>query len=156
MGFTAGALRAVLKSFKAEKNWMDDKEIAKRMGVMQSSVHHWIESGLLVPAAACGGAYYFAQRVAKQFIDGHVFIDKAAQIAGVAVSVVREWVRNGRLEPVSGPKVDLYYRNLFRCKDVEQLQSQILRDQLQSSSDLLPEEAPDGMPDPDTGTTQMN
>jgi len=44
----------------------------------------------------------------------------------------------------------------FRCKDVEQLQSQILRDQLQASSDLLPEETPDGMPDPDTGTTQMS
>jgi len=156
MGFTAGDLRAVLESFKAEKKWMNDKEIAKRMGVRESSVHHWIESGLLVPAAACGGAYYFGQRVAKQFIDGHVFIDRAAQIAGVAVSVIREWIRNGRLQPVSGPKVDLYYRNLFRCKDVEQLQSQILRDQLQASSDLLHEETPDGMPDPDTETTQMS
>jgi len=156
MVFTAGDLLAVLESLKAENNWVNDKDLAKWMGVKQSSVHHWIESGLLVPTTVCGEVYYFTQCMAKQFIDGHVFIDKAAQIAGVDVSVVREWVRNGLLEPVSGPNVDLYYRNLFRWKDVERLQSQVLRDQPQSSSDLLSEKMPDGMSDLDTGTAPMS
>jgi hypothetical protein len=142
MMFTAGDIRAVLEASKAEKKWMNYKEVAKRMGVKESSVHHWIESGLLVPTAACGGAYYFDQDVAEEFITGHVFIDKAAQIAGVAVGVVREWVRNGWLKPVSGPKVDFYYRNLFRCGDVEQLRSPSSCNRPQSSSDLPHDEPP--------------
>ena len=37
-------------------------------------------------------------------------------MAGVEVDMVREWMREELLKPVSGPKVDLYYGNLFLRK----------------------------------------
>ena len=48
-------------------------------------------------------------------------VDHAGEIMGVEVGVVRKWARQGMLKLVSGPKVDLYHRNLFRRDDVERL-----------------------------------
>ena len=115
---------AFLEEAKADKGWISHNEIARRMGVKAPSVSRWIESGLLSPVVACGSAYYFEQDIAEAFITGHVFIDVTAEIAGVQVDVIREWTRAGLLKPVSGPTVDLYYRNLFRCEDVERLRLQ--------------------------------
>jgi len=121
IAFTEGDIRALLEESKADREWVGHKEIARQMGVQDSSVSHWIRSDLLSPVVACGGVCYFDQDTADEFATGHVFIDQAAEIAGVPADAVREWVREGLLEPVSGPKVDLYYRYLFRRADVERL-----------------------------------
>ncbi len=93
------------------------------MGVWEATLLRWAEAGLLIPLVVCGSAYYFDPDTAEAFITGHVFTDEAAEIAGVPVDVVRGWTHQGLLKPVSGPKVDLYYRYLFRRGDVEQLGS---------------------------------
>jgi len=48
-------------------------------------------------------------------------VDQAGEIMGVEAGVVRKWARQGVLKPVSGPKVDLYHRNLFQRNDVGRL-----------------------------------
>lgn len=121
MMFSEGDIRALLEESKLEKEWVSHKEVAQRMGVKNSSLSRWIESGLLPPVVACGSVCYFNQDTAEKFVTGHVFIDEAAEIAGVEADVVRGWTHEGLLTPVSGPKVDLYYRNLFRRDDVERL-----------------------------------
>ena len=121
MTFTEGDIRALLEESKADRGWVSHKEVARQMGVKESSVSRWVESGLLSPVAACGGVHYFDENRADEFATGHVFIDQVVEIAETTPDTVREWIRDGLLEPVSGPKVDRYYRNLFRREDVERL-----------------------------------
>ena len=121
MTFTEGDIRALLEESKADRGWVSHKEVARQMGVKESSVSRWVESGLLPPVAACGGTYYFDEDKADEFATGHVFIDQVVEIAETTADAVRKWIREGLLEPVSGPKVDRYYRNLFRREDVERL-----------------------------------
>jgi DNA-binding transcriptional MerR regulator len=121
MTFTEGDVRTFLEESKADRGWVDQKEIARQMGVKESSISYWIESGLLSPVVVCGGVYYFDKNKADEFATGHIFMDQVVEIAGVTTDAIRKWVREGLLEPVSGPKVDRYYRNLFRREDVERL-----------------------------------
>lgn len=119
--FTKASIRVYLEKVKEERKWVIPKEIARRMGVTEPTLSRWIQAGLLSPVIVCGSACYFDPDAVKEFITGHVFDQKAAEILGVGVDKVRQWTREGQLKPVSGPGVDFYYRQLYRRQDVEQL-----------------------------------
>lgn len=122
--FTIGDIRAFLEMSKEEMGWMNHKEISKRMSVHDPTVVRWIKSGLLSSVVTCGGWYYLDRHSVEQFVNGHVFLSDAAKVAGVSEGVIKGWVANGLLKPVSGPQVDFYYRELFRRQDVERLSRQ--------------------------------
>jgi DNA-binding transcriptional MerR regulator len=121
MTFVETDLRVLLDGFKTEKGWVSQREVARRMGVQETSILRWLETGLLSPVTSCDHTFYFEEDAIEQFATDHVFIDEAANLVGVPTDIIRRWTREGLLEPVSGPKVDFYYRNLFRREDVERL-----------------------------------
>ncbi|MGB5049825.1 MAG: TniQ family protein [Caldilineaceae bacterium] len=123
MMFHEPSLRSYLEKFKVERGWLDSKEAAKQMKVAESVLLRWVNSGLLVPLVVCGSANFFDPVAVKEFITGHVFTDEATKIAGVSKNMLQTWMHEGLLKPVSGPKVDMYYRNLFRREDLEQMRS---------------------------------
>lgn len=114
-------IRVYLEKLKEKRKWVTLKEIARRMGVTEPTISRWLQEGLLSPLIVCGSTSYFEPDVVEEFIAGHVFDEKAAEILGVGVDQVRQWTRKGQLKAVSGPGVDYYYRNLYRRKDVEGL-----------------------------------
>ena len=124
--FTEANIRVCLEEFKEERKWVDTKEIAQRIEVKEPTIWRWIKAGLLAPVVVCGSTHYFDHDAVEAFITGHVFSEQAAEILGVGVDMVRKWTREGQLKPVSGPGVDLYYRNLYRREDVEQLRPELL------------------------------
>lgn len=121
MVFTEGDIRAFLERSKEERGWVNHKEVSRQMGVNDSSVVCWVKSGLLSPLVVCGRTYYFDRKAVEKFVAGHVFMEEATGMAGVGEDVIKDWMRERRLRPVSGPKVDFYYRHLFRRADIERL-----------------------------------
>lgn len=119
--FNEANLRVFLDKFKAERGWVEPKEIARRMRVREATIVFWVEAGLIAPVIVCGTTHYFEPSSVEIFIAEHVFDEEAAAIMGVGVDVIRQWARTGALQPVSGPGVDLYRRPLYRRQDVERL-----------------------------------
>lgn len=84
----------------------------------------WRERGLLKPIASYSKLPYYDRIQLDEFMVEHVFNDDAIQILGIGYKALRGWIQNGRLEPVSGRRIDGCRRYLFRRKDLERLASE--------------------------------
>jgi hypothetical protein len=98
---------------KAEHDWLDRVETARRLGVTELALQRLVTRGLLKPVPINSHAQFFERGTVEQFRGEHVASQEAAALLGVGPDVIQRWTRHGRLTAVSGPGVDDAHAYLF-------------------------------------------
>jgi hypothetical protein len=100
-------------------------QVANMMRIKGTTVRAWIELGLLTSVAERNRVIYLDQAEVLSFIRTHIFFDDVTVVLGLQKCVVRRWVENGEVLPVSGPEVVTRSRYLFNRADLERLQRNV-------------------------------
>ncbi len=118
--FDPNDLSAYIEAVKEERGWMSRKEVTKRLKIKDGTLAKWVRAGLLVPAVVHINAQYFDKATVEKFIVDHVTSEGAAKLLGIGILAVQRWVRQGRLQAVSGPGIDECHDYLFRKESLLQ------------------------------------
>jgi hypothetical protein len=111
--FAPADVQAYAARVKAEHDWLDRVETARRLGVTELALQRLVTRGLLRPVPINSHAQFFGRGAVERFRDEHVTSQEAAALLGVGPDVIQRWTRRGRLTAVSGPGVDDAHAYLF-------------------------------------------
>lgn len=111
--FAPADVQAYAARVKAEHDWLDRVETARRLGVTELALQRLVTRGLLKPVPINSHAQFFERGTVEQFRDEHVTSQEAAALLGVGPDVIQRWTRHGRLTAVSGPGIDDAHAYLF-------------------------------------------
>src|SRR5260370_2871844 len=92
---------------------MSRKEVTKNQKIKDGTLAKWVRAGLLAPVVVHTNAQYFEKAVVEKFIVDHLTSDEAAKLLGIGILTVQRWVRQGRLQAISGPGIDECHEYLF-------------------------------------------
>ncbi len=118
--FNQSDLSAYMQVVKAEQGWISREEVTKRLKIKDGTLAKWVRAGLLVPVAVYTNAQYFDKNMVDKFIANHITSEEAAKLLGIGTLAVQRWVRQGRLEAVSGPRIDERHEYLFNKESLLQ------------------------------------
>jgi excisionase family DNA binding protein len=104
--FLACDIHRLGEHIKTERDWMGRDDVARYLGIKDTTLKRRVESGLIVPVAVVAGAQYFDRECIEEFVESYVTTDEAAEILGIKPLTVQSWARQGRLPAVTGPDID--------------------------------------------------
>lgn len=106
-------INAYVKAILAEKGWMSRKDVTRYLKIKDGTLVKWVKAGLLVPNVIHANTQYYDRVTVEKFAADHVTSEGAAELIGVGMLTVQKWVRQGRLQAVSGPGIDEHHDYLF-------------------------------------------
>ncbi len=111
--FDEAAILSLTQQVKDENGWVSFLETAAWLNVGRCVLHHWIDSGLLVPVASFARAQYFLRADVLDFQERCVFGPEAMAILNIPRTALSQWARRGYLDPLSGPGINNHGRYVF-------------------------------------------
>lgn len=96
--FVRSDVQAWIEAFKRERHWMGQEAVIKVLGVKYETYLSWVKLDLLTPVAIVGTRRFFDSRVIEQFRVRYVRSDEAANILGIKVSCLLQWIKRGWLK----------------------------------------------------------
>ena len=78
----------------------------------------WVEADLIHPTAKHASKHYFSRASIDEFRKNFMYTEKAAELLGIATLTLQKWVRNGRIQAVSGLGIDERHRYLFDKREL--------------------------------------
>jgi hypothetical protein len=96
-------------------------QVANMMGVTGTTILAWIKLDLLTIVAQRNRVIYLDRAEVLSFINTHIFFDDVTAVLGLRKCVVRRWLENGEVLPVSDPEVVGHSRYLFNRADLERI-----------------------------------
>lgn len=111
--FEAEAIFALTQQVKDENGWLGFLETAALLQVGRRVLHHWIDSGLLVPVASFARAQYFLTVEVLKFRQRRVTTPEAVILLETNRSAISYWVQAGYLQVLSGPGTNNHSEYVF-------------------------------------------
>ncbi|MHB8629864.1 MAG: TniQ family protein [Aggregatilineales bacterium] len=111
--FEEQAIRALTQQVKDENGWLGFLETAALLQVGRRVLHHWIDSGLLIPVASFARAQYFLRSNVLKFHQRRVTTPEAVIWLETTRAAVSYWVRAGYLQILSGPGTNNHSEYVF-------------------------------------------
>lgn len=106
-------LDAYIEVVKAERGWMSQKDVAKRLKKDRATLLKWVRAGLFELAAVSTNAQFFDKAAVEKFAADYITSEEAAMLLGIGKLAVQRWVRQDRLKAISGPGIDDCHDYLF-------------------------------------------
>jgi predicted site-specific integrase-resolvase len=106
-------IHAYIKTVLTERGWLSRKDVTRCLKIKDGTLARWVRTGLLTPAAIYVNAQYFDKNAIEKFVTDHITSEEAAKLLGIGVLAVQKWVRQERLQAVSGPGIDEHHNYLF-------------------------------------------
>jgi hypothetical protein len=124
--FVESEIQACVASSKREQKWLNRTDTAKVLGVASAVLSRWIAQGLLTPTFApfgCAGQRWrrFPESAIQEFQETYAFTCQAAEILGIGILTLRDWMSQGVLTPVTIGETCRCHSHLFRRADLEQM-----------------------------------
>ena len=94
--------------------------LTRYLKIKDGTLAKWVKAGLLVPNVVHASTQYFDEATIEKFATDHFTSEKAAELLGVGMLTVQRWVRQGRLQAVSGPGIDEHHDYLFNKQSLLQ------------------------------------
>jgi predicted HTH domain antitoxin len=116
--FSPRDIHAFVKAMLAERGWLSRKDVTRHLKVKDGTLAKWVRADLLIPTAVLVNAQYFDKNAVEEFVAKHVTSQEAAKLLGIGVLAVQRWVRQGRLQAVSGPGIDEHHDYLFNRENL--------------------------------------
>lgn len=116
-------IHAYVKTLLTERGWLSRKDVTRRLNIKDGTLAKWVRAGLLIPAAIIVNAQYFDENTIEKFIAEHITSEEAARLLGIGVLAVQKWVRQGRLQAISGPGIDECHDYRFNRENLLQWRS---------------------------------
>jgi predicted site-specific integrase-resolvase len=104
-----------------DRPFLSRVQAAHQLCVPVANLMEWKSKGLISCSREKGLGWQFRRADVECFEAQYMLLTEAAFLLDVSVCTVRQWMKNDRLFPVSGPGVDGCKRLLFRRADVERL-----------------------------------
>ncbi len=111
--FNPADIQVCINTIKSENGWIEREGVTKRLKVKDVTLAKWVKAELLCPIATRASAQYFDINEVERFLAIYVTSQEAATLLGVGELTIQTWVRQGRLQAVSGPGVDECHAYLF-------------------------------------------
>ncbi len=96
--FARADVQAWVDTIKAEKHWMGQEAVLDFLGVKYETYSSWLKAGLIFPVAVVGHIKYFDRRSIEQFRSRYVLSEEAANLLGIKVSCLYQWISYGWLD----------------------------------------------------------
>lgn len=104
--FDPDDLRICSDHIKRRNNWVGRADVARRLQVKDRTLAKWVKARLLSPVAIHAHTQYFDRDQVENFATEYVTSLEAASSLNVGELCIQNWVRQGRLQAVSGPGID--------------------------------------------------
>lgn len=96
-------------------------KISQRKGVQDSVVLDWSTVGFLHPPILGKTSYYFYKKEAEEFEIKYASLPETLRILAIEEQTLLDWIKEGKLNCVSGPHLEGGPAYLFRRQDVYKL-----------------------------------
>lgn len=119
--FFKSALRKLAKPIATRGEVTACGDISRRKGVQDSVVLDWATFGFLHPPIMGKTSYFFYKKEAEEFEIKYVSLPEALRILAIEERTLLDWIKDGRLNCVSGSHLEGRTAYLFHRRDIYKL-----------------------------------
>lgn len=110
-----------LEMVSGDRPFLSRLQVAQQMCIPIAVLMEWAQHGLIPFVREKGLGWQFSRTDVAAFTSRYLVIQEAAFLLDASIYTIQQLMKNGLLQPASGPGIDGCQRLLFERADVEQL-----------------------------------